>query len=166
MYHILHTLFVVHNFVLSPWKFAFNYTFQSWCMCNLFLCENPNLVISFSSICLQIADAVVVARYLGATIVLPDIRGSKPGDKRLVVHSPSHLIWYHKSLLLFTISHEKRRVHNTMKLQPSTSNGLLEDTIRFDLIFPTVIPNAAASLFYFFFALVSFLRTRGWGTTL
>ncbi|XP_057472399.1 protein MANNAN SYNTHESIS-RELATED 1-like [Actinidia eriantha] len=31
---------------------------------------------------LQIADAVVVARYLGATLVLPDIRGSKPGDKR------------------------------------------------------------------------------------
>ncbi|KAA8541544.1 hypothetical protein F0562_022696 [Nyssa sinensis] len=29
-----------------------------------------------------IADAVVVARYLGATLVLPDIRGSKPGDKR------------------------------------------------------------------------------------
>ncbi|KAJ7962692.1 O-fucosyltransferase family protein [Quillaja saponaria] len=30
----------------------------------------------------QIADAVVVARQLGATLVLPDIRGSKPGDKR------------------------------------------------------------------------------------
>lgn len=30
----------------------------------------------------QIADAVVVARYLGATLVLPDIRGSKPGDAR------------------------------------------------------------------------------------
>ncbi|KAK9281120.1 hypothetical protein L1049_004013 [Liquidambar formosana] len=30
----------------------------------------------------QIADAVVVARYLGATLVLPDIRGSKPGDIR------------------------------------------------------------------------------------
>ncbi|OVA07518.1 GDP-fucose protein O-fucosyltransferase [Macleaya cordata] len=30
----------------------------------------------------QIADAVVVARYLGATLVLPDIRGSKPGDTR------------------------------------------------------------------------------------
>ncbi|EEF34090.1 protein MANNAN SYNTHESIS-RELATED 2 [Ricinus communis] len=30
----------------------------------------------------QIADAVVVARYLGATIVLPDIRGNKPGDER------------------------------------------------------------------------------------
>ncbi|KAK7273473.1 hypothetical protein RIF29_14523 [Crotalaria pallida] len=28
---------------------------------------------------LQIADAVVVARYLGATLVLPDIKGSKPG---------------------------------------------------------------------------------------
>ncbi|XP_050228071.1 protein MANNAN SYNTHESIS-RELATED 2-like [Mercurialis annua] len=30
----------------------------------------------------QIADAVVVAKYLGATIVLPDIRGNKPGDER------------------------------------------------------------------------------------
>lgn len=30
----------------------------------------------------QIADAVVVARYLGATLVLPDIRGSKPTDTR------------------------------------------------------------------------------------
>ncbi|KAL4281735.1 hypothetical protein GQ457_03G042990 [Hibiscus cannabinus] len=30
----------------------------------------------------QIADAVVVARSLSATLVLPDIRGSKPGDER------------------------------------------------------------------------------------
>lgn len=30
----------------------------------------------------QIADAVAVARYLRATLVVPDIRGSKPGDKR------------------------------------------------------------------------------------
>lgn len=30
----------------------------------------------------QIADAVVVAKYLGATLMLPDIRGTKPGDKR------------------------------------------------------------------------------------
>lgn len=30
----------------------------------------------------QIADAVVVARYLGATLVIPDIRGSKPGHMR------------------------------------------------------------------------------------
>ncbi|CAM8903969.1 unnamed protein product [Rhodiola kirilowii] len=30
----------------------------------------------------QMADAVVVARSLGATLVLPDIRGSKPGEKR------------------------------------------------------------------------------------
>ncbi|MCD7470987.1 hypothetical protein HAX54_011244 [Datura stramonium] len=30
----------------------------------------------------QIADAVIVARYLGATLVIPDIRGSRPGDKR------------------------------------------------------------------------------------
>ncbi|KAL9316531.1 hypothetical protein ACSQ67_017532 [Phaseolus vulgaris] len=30
----------------------------------------------------QIADAVLVARSLGATLVIPDIRGSQPGDKR------------------------------------------------------------------------------------
>lgn len=30
----------------------------------------------------QIADAVVVARVLQATLVIPDIRGSKPGDER------------------------------------------------------------------------------------
>ncbi|KAM0037960.1 putative GDP-fucose protein O-fucosyltransferase [Helianthus debilis subsp. tardiflorus] len=31
----------------------------------------------------QITDAVVVARYLKATLVIPDIRGSQPGDWRL-----------------------------------------------------------------------------------
>ncbi|KAL8189409.1 hypothetical protein R6Q57_028975 [Mikania cordata] len=30
----------------------------------------------------QITDAVVVARYLKATLVIPDIRGSQPGDRR------------------------------------------------------------------------------------
>ncbi|KAJ9537561.1 LOW QUALITY PROTEIN: hypothetical protein OSB04_030294 [Centaurea solstitialis] len=30
----------------------------------------------------QVADAVVVARYLKATLVIPDIRGSQPGDRR------------------------------------------------------------------------------------
>ncbi|KAK7255043.1 hypothetical protein RIF29_28445 [Crotalaria pallida] len=30
----------------------------------------------------QVADAVIVARSLGATLVIPDIRGSQPGDKR------------------------------------------------------------------------------------
>lgn len=33
----------------------------------------------------QIADAAVVARYLGATLVLPDIVGRKPWEKRLNV---------------------------------------------------------------------------------
>ena len=33
---------------------------------------------------LQITDAVVVARYLGATFVLPDIRGNELGNKRYV----------------------------------------------------------------------------------
>ncbi|KAL4182301.1 hypothetical protein AMTRI_Chr12g275300 [Amborella trichopoda] len=30
----------------------------------------------------QVADAVVVARYLGATLVIPDIKGTKTGNKR------------------------------------------------------------------------------------
>ncbi|KAJ0515037.1 putative GDP-fucose protein O-fucosyltransferase [Helianthus annuus] len=30
----------------------------------------------------QITDAVIVARYLKATLVIPDIRGSEPGDRR------------------------------------------------------------------------------------
>jgi hypothetical protein len=33
---------------------------------------------------LQIADAVVIARYLGATLVLPEIRGSELGKRRYV----------------------------------------------------------------------------------
>lgn len=36
----------------------------------------------------QITDAVVVARQLGAKLVLPDIRGSQPGEKRLVLNFP------------------------------------------------------------------------------
>ncbi|XP_023000284.1 protein MANNAN SYNTHESIS-RELATED 2-like [Cucurbita maxima] len=39
------------------------------------LTEGPEYHVS------QIADAVVVARYLGATLVVPDIRGKKLGDK-------------------------------------------------------------------------------------
>lgn len=30
----------------------------------------------------QLVDAVVIARYLGATLILPDIRGSEPGQQR------------------------------------------------------------------------------------
>lgn len=33
----------------------------------------------------KVADAVVVARSLGATLVLPDIRGSELGEKRFVL---------------------------------------------------------------------------------
>jgi hypothetical protein len=35
-------------------------------------------------LCLQIADAVVIARYLGATLVLPEIRGDELGKSRYV----------------------------------------------------------------------------------
>jgi hypothetical protein len=38
----------------------------------------------FPNFHLQITDAVVVARYLGATLVLPDIRGNELGNKRYV----------------------------------------------------------------------------------
>ncbi|KAL0730251.1 hypothetical protein Bca4012_026344 [Brassica carinata] len=37
----------------------------------------------------QITDAVMVAKHLGATLVLPDIRGSKPGDERTLKISSS-----------------------------------------------------------------------------
>ncbi|KAL3335213.1 hypothetical protein AABB24_031422 [Solanum stoloniferum] len=42
----------------------------------------------------QIADAVIVARYLRATLVIPDIRGSKPGDKRNFedIYDVEHLV--------------------------------------------------------------------------
>ncbi|XP_027342053.1 protein MANNAN SYNTHESIS-RELATED 1-like [Abrus precatorius] len=43
---------------------------------NFALTNGPEYHIS------QIADAVIVARSLGATLVIPDIRGSQPGDKR------------------------------------------------------------------------------------
>jgi hypothetical protein len=33
---------------------------------------------------LQIADAVVIARYLGAALVLPEVRGLELGNKRYV----------------------------------------------------------------------------------
>ncbi|KAL0796153.1 hypothetical protein Bca101_067530 [Brassica carinata] len=37
----------------------------------------------------QITDAVMVAKHLGATLVLPDIRGRKPGDERTLKISSS-----------------------------------------------------------------------------
>lgn len=43
----------------------------------------------------------MVAKHLGATLVLPDIRGSKPGDERLVLFLYVHdffLVCYFVSL--------------------------------------------------------------------
>lgn len=54
-------------------------------MCSLNMkCFSKVLLFIFWFNC-QVADAVVIARYLGATLVLPDIRGSNPGDKRLAL---------------------------------------------------------------------------------
>ncbi|KMS97393.1 hypothetical protein BVRB_6g155620 isoform A [Beta vulgaris subsp. vulgaris] len=39
----------------------------------------------------QISDAVVVARSLGTTPLIPDIRGSKLGDKRSIEFQWQHL---------------------------------------------------------------------------
>jgi len=36
----------------------------------------------------------MVAKHLGATLVLPDIRGSKPGDEMLVVFVSSQTFWF------------------------------------------------------------------------
>lgn len=61
---------MAHSGLKNPW------------ICSLPVISQFILVLSLRG---QIADAVVVARYLGATLVLPDIRGSEPGDKRLVL---------------------------------------------------------------------------------
>ncbi|XAR64730.1 hypothetical protein NMG60_11008532 [Bertholletia excelsa] len=70
-----------------------NKSFQlSTCSC-LTTCSNEEISKAFGSftkakqealhcLFLPIVDAVVVAKNLGATLVLPDITGSKPGDKR------------------------------------------------------------------------------------
>jgi len=51
------------------------------------LISNPNSdLIRAVSDSYQIADAVIVARSLGAALVIPDIRGSQPDDKRLVLN--------------------------------------------------------------------------------
>jgi hypothetical protein len=57
---------------------------------------------------LQIADAVVVARYIGATLVLPDIRGNKPGDERFAAchFHDNHLLFFcneHKKIKLLAL---------------------------------------------------------------
>ncbi|KAK9734148.1 hypothetical protein RND81_04G118400 [Saponaria officinalis] len=57
-------------------KPSFEKTDQSEGYLTFSLTDGPEYHLS------QIADAVVVARSIGATLVLPDIRGSKLGDKR------------------------------------------------------------------------------------
>jgi len=53
----------------------------------VFLISNPNSsLIRAVSDGYQIADVVIVARSLGATLVIPDIRGSQLGDRRLVLN--------------------------------------------------------------------------------
>ncbi|OMO76106.1 GDP-fucose protein O-fucosyltransferase [Corchorus capsularis] len=62
---------------LKPcWSKTFDEIEQSKGYVTFSLTNGPEYHVS------QIADAVVVARYLGANLVLPDIRGSKPGDER------------------------------------------------------------------------------------
>ncbi|XP_074294747.1 protein MANNAN SYNTHESIS-RELATED 1-like [Silene latifolia] len=57
-------------------KSSFGKAHQSEGYLTFSLTDGPEYHVS------QIADAVVVARSIGATLVLPDIRGSKLGDKR------------------------------------------------------------------------------------
>ncbi|KAL5554546.1 hypothetical protein UlMin_041947 [Ulmus minor] len=72
----------------GPWKSDGQELKQCWSKPSLDDIEQTNGFVLFSLTngpeyhVSQIADAVVVARYLGATLVLPDIRGSKPGDQR------------------------------------------------------------------------------------
>lgn len=65
----------------------------------------------------QIADAVVVARYLGATLVLPDIRGSKPGDKRLVLTVEPHFVYDYRNW----IQKRRHQQHPTIQFQNLSS---------------------------------------------
>ncbi|XP_031385961.1 protein MANNAN SYNTHESIS-RELATED 1-like isoform X2 [Punica granatum] len=82
-----HVITVTRKNAVGPWKEDDEELKRCW--------SNPNLAsddskgfITFSLTngpeyhVSQVADAVVAARHLGATLVLPDIRGSEVGDKR------------------------------------------------------------------------------------
>ncbi|KAK3411182.1 hypothetical protein EUGRSUZ_J03159 [Eucalyptus grandis] len=72
----------------GPWKEESQELKQCWSRPTSDLVEDSKGFVTFSLTngpeyhVSQIAAAVVVAKYLGATLVLPDIRGSKPGDRR------------------------------------------------------------------------------------
>ncbi|KAL0846880.1 hypothetical protein Bca101_020126 [Brassica carinata] len=59
----------------------------------------------------QITDAVMVAKHLGATLVLPDIRGSKPGDE--IFNAPPGTL----------------KISSSLELQPGVSD-LVESMIQ------------------------------------
>ncbi|XP_030470932.1 protein MANNAN SYNTHESIS-RELATED 2 [Syzygium oleosum] len=72
----------------GPWKEESQELKQCWSRPTSDLVEDSKGFVIFSLTngpeyhVSQVAAAVVVAKYLGATLVLPDIRGSKPGDRR------------------------------------------------------------------------------------
>lgn len=72
----------------DPWKEESQLLKQCWAKPASKDIEQSNGLISFSLTngperhVSQLADAVVIARYLGATLVLPDIRGKELGQKR------------------------------------------------------------------------------------
>ncbi|KAL6996134.1 arginine--tRNA ligase msr1 [Sarracenia purpurea var. burkii] len=80
-----HSIVTLHN---GPWKENAVDLKPCWTKPASDEAQNSNGFVTFSLTngpeyhVSQIADAVVVARQVGATLVLPDIRGSKPGDKR------------------------------------------------------------------------------------
>lgn len=72
----------------EPWKGHDEALKPCWKKPSLKVGEQPKGFIIFSLLggpeyhVLQVANAVLIARHLGATLVLPDIIGNKPGDKR------------------------------------------------------------------------------------
>lgn len=80
--------FALGNDGEGPWKEETGGLKRCWSKSDLEEAEESKGFVTFSLTngpeyhVSQIADAVVVARYLKATLVIPDIRGSQPGDWR------------------------------------------------------------------------------------
>ncbi|GFZ11635.1 O-fucosyltransferase family protein [Actinidia rufa] len=89
---------------------------------------------------LQIADAVVVARYLGATLVLPDIRGSKPvckkpgwGGQSCYTHQPAEISA--RNLAVVRVPNRVTEKHIAENIEPIFSR---KGNIRLATYFPSV----------------------------
>lgn len=79
----------------------------------------------------QIADAVVIARYLRANLVLPDIRGSEPGDKRNFeeVYDVEHFVKSLNGVVKVTKSQPSKRNLAVVKVPSRVSEEYIVDNI-------------------------------------